>query len=104
MKVRYLKHLTNSSAFVRLFDVAAMDAKVQRKEPFELRIAGSSRAVGNWDAASRTLHLLLNQLLILPVSIFIISLVIMFIGISLSISAVQLWLPKDKSLLGLTAP
>lgn len=91
-------HLSSSPPFVRFFGDSTVNARVRRREPFELRIARSSKDIGSTNAASLTRDLLF-RLLVLPVFIAVITMVIAFLGISWPIRAGQLMLLKVKSLL-----
>ena len=103
MKTNYRMPLARSRPFVRFFGDNAVDAKVQRRGPFELRTTALSKDAGISDVASDPPKLLSNRLLILPVFIAIITVVVLFLGIGWAVQAGQLLLSRVRSLLSATA-
>ncbi len=104
MKIDHWIHLTSSRPFVRLSGELALDSKVQRRTPAKFRKTGLSRNPGILDEAGLTPNRLLNRALILPAFAAIVAMVIVFLGISWSIRAGQLLLPKVKNLLSAALP
>jgi len=97
MKVNYRMRLAGFRPFAWLYGNTAVDSTARREGLYEIRNPASTDA-GNSDTASQTIAPLPRRLLILPVFLVVIAMVIVFLGISWSIRAALLLLPKVKSL------